>query len=284
MIKNLPLAAAFVAAFTLTASAEDYDLRKLFEREFSVGSKYLETSTEDAANKQVVTKDGQVVQQQDETTASREKRLVEILAADSEGKPSKFRYTYQSMSATKAGEKKSLEVKGLVVLVDISGDAPKVEAEGEGKIPSPLHAKLMGEARKDMTKDKKAGPEVLFPEKPVALGTEWTKDPQAAMDSMGMTGDLVAEKSSVKCKLVKGEGDLIRVVISIDFVFTTFQGMACEGPMVIHLDVEIHMAPKGPPLGQLKNGMTLTGKVSGQGVLADMSMKQEGTKTRTAAK
>ena len=286
MKHSLPFAAALLAAFSLTAAAEDYDLRKLVERKFEAGSKYSETTIEESAQKQTVSQGGQVLQEQNNTKASTQDRLVEVLSTGDEGKPTKIRYTYKSMTTTEAGEEKSVEVEGLIVTVDMTGEVAKIEAEGGKEIPAPLLAKLEAGAKKNMSDKKKEGPEALLPEKPVAIGAEWTKEPTEALKSMGIPGEgLIKDKSSVKCKLEQGKNGLLKITMTLRFAFSSFQGMTVDGdPMTITLDVVLCIAPKGMPLGSMQNAMVMVGKLSGPGANIDMSIKQSGLSVRSAAK
>ena len=275
MKRSLPLAAALLAAFSLTAAAEDYDLRKLFGRKFEAGSKYSETTTKESARKETLTE------------VSSQERVVEILSTGDEGKPSKVRYTYKSMTSTKAGEEKSVKVEGLIVTVDMTGEVAKIEAEGGKTIPVPLMAKLKASAKKSMSDKKKKGPEVLLPENPVAIGAEWSKEPTAALKSMGISIDsLIKDKSSVKCKLEQGENGLLEITMTLRFAFSSFQGMTVEGdPMTISIDVVLSIAPKGMPLGSVKNTMVMAGELSGPGARSiDLWRKQYRVKIRSAAK
>lgn len=284
MKKTLSVAAALVAAFAFTAGADEYDLVKLADRNHAVGATYHEVNSETEHQKQTVSQGGNVVQQMDRSKTTSYDRTVEVLAVNDKGKPTKTKVTFKSFSLKQGEETKDLSVDGLVVTVDASGDATTVTAEGGKEVPGEVEEFLKAEASKAKNKDEK-GPRQLLPENPVAMGAEWSKDPTKAVEQMGIpAAGLDTAASSCKGTLTKGETHALKINLKLHLVFTTFQGMPCEEPVVIDLDFTIETTAEGAPYQVETGKMNMAGKISANGAEVVMDMKSSQDKTVSAGK
>ena len=286
MKKTIVFAAGLLAAFACGASAQEYDLKALLDRENSVGTKLHEVETENQDRKQTVSQGGQVVQSTDEKMSSTSDRVVEILAVGENRKPTKRKVTYKSLTLNTGEEEKTLAVEGLVVTVDATGDEVTLTAEGDKEIPEEVRDSLEAEAAKDKAAEESKGPKDLMPEGKVKVGGEWTLPGVDAAKALGMPSDGIdTEASSFKGTLAKGGADgRLLVTLKIHLVFKTFQGMPCSKPVVIDLTATIDVTAEGEPYGAMSNAMTMEGEISANGAEVVLSMKQDSKKSISAAK
>lgn len=285
MKKTIVFAAGLLAAFACTAGAQDYDLKKLLDREPAVGAKLHEVETESQVQKQTVSQGGNVVQSTDDKLLSSSDRVVEILAVGENKKATKRKVTYSSLKMSKNGEEKVIAVEGLVITVDATGDEVVITAEGGKEIPDELKMSLEAEATKDKNAEDK-GPKDLMPEGTVKMGGEWTMSGLEAAKALGLPEDGIdAEASSFKGTLSAGEGEgRLKVTLKIHVVYKTFQGMPCTKPMTMDLEATIDVTAEGEPYGAMSNAMTMDGEISANGAEIVLGMSQSSKKSISAAK
>lgn len=220
------------------ARAQDtYDLRELIDRDDVVGQRIRHVEEEQGLTQQVVTNDGQVMQQRKE-----EKRpsqtyvdLVEELGED--GEPVRRTRTYEAFADDQG---QAVDVSGVVVTLtrttgpDGKHDWAFAAAEGSKPLPEAVRADLEGSIEKKREREAKGVTEAMFneallPVEPQAPGATWTLDMALLSRVFGM------EQGDVDLAQSEGAGTFegveerdgqpyVKVKFDMTFVVVTMRG------------------------------------------------------------
>ena len=158
------------------------------------------------------------------------KHRQEVLAVDTKGSPIRVRRAYalyQQQEAVSPGAKMMpSSLQGKTVIIERKGDHVTVKSEG---------AAIAQEDRDSLKDALNNDSKTMFPDRPVAVGEEWTPDPKAALKTFSGATKVVAHN-----KLVE---------------FVTFAGHKCA-----HFHVSLELAL---PLKAVSAQMNL--KLEGEG-------------------
>jgi hypothetical protein len=265
----LGLATLATPAFAQTT----YDLRKLSDRKAVLNESVDESEfdSEKMNNKVLNTKqpDGQqVIKEESESKGHDYHRTRTVRAVDAEGKPTEIELFYASFKDLETDQE--LEVMNTKVVFSKGADGKWSRKTENGKVPPALARKLDKELASLGKKGekKKKREEVMFPEKPVAVGATWKIDAVEMAKEMGFK---VEELEQDKCKgagklesLTTEEGkDYLTLTIAVTMTFNTFQGLPATVPLVITLDGTMKFSADGSmPNSSQKLNMTMEGTVA----------------------
>lgn len=278
---------------TFAQEAKTYDLEKVFTAKPPVGVTIAETSEERQVESQVVTQNGQPMQQQQKKGTIKYARTMVIKAVDDKGEPTQEVHSYSSWSRV-AGDAAPAPFTPVTVTLTRAADG-SWSHDKAGQLPQDF-AIWLGKELKD--RQQKAGKpkaeELMLPGKPLAVGESWKMDVAKVIKAMPPMGPIKPdpEASNGTGKLVsvtEVEGKQIAVVeLRLNLVVKTVPNMTLQAPAPMSFVMTQKVDLAAPYVGQ--QTMTMSFKLSGapqgapEGVLVNVDLQQGGKKTRSASK
>lgn len=283
MVRIASLFALSLLLLPAARAQDTYDLRELIDRDEVVGQRIRHVKSEEGSTEQVVTNNGQVMQQRKE-----EKRpsqtyvdLVEELGED--GEPVRTIRTYEAFADDQG---QALDVAGLVVtLTRTTGPDGKHDwayAAAEGKtLPDALRAELGDSVENKRERQAKGVTDAMFneallPAEPQAPGATWTLDMARLATVFGM------EEGDLDLAQCKGAGTFegveerdgqpyVNVKFDLTFVLVTMRGQKMpatpmnfvltfsvsptghDGVLTMAQRFDVSLTPDGAPPGMSVN-------------------------------
>lgn len=281
-----------LAATAASAPAQDtvtYALNAT--KAFEVGDVFTETESSDKQQKIVVTVQGQVVQDKDESTKISFTRVTQVLAVDAKGKRAKSLVYFAKFSHTAGGfEDDTLSGKVIEVVKQADGASRWRHHAGEGNLGPAAKKWLDSKYKADAAKKSKADmDDIMRPQQPVAIGGQWTPDIAALIENMGLPVN--AEKTTATCTLVGVETrdgvELAQISFEATFPLDKFPGgpqmeVAWTKGGVMNFSLKGTM-PTTARIGATEKtgGYSLEGEAEMQGASVSLSIKEENTEVRT---
>ena len=267
-------------------AAETYDLTKLLIREPRVGEVVREVTTEVEKGRQVIRRDGQVVQDQADSKREEYARQVEVLSADAKGNATKTRFVYESYERSQGESKQVMEVQDLEILVDQTKDPVRITAK-KRQIPPFLENKLTDETAQPDVAERLEKVTSFLPTEAVEVGATWSRDPVEVAKALGLGHEgIEASSSKVTGTLTaaKTKG-MLRVLIKLDVTYSEFQGNPCQEPMKVAVVIEALIpADADDPSGTMSQKLVMGGVIKTQGMLVAIDVEQSSKTEITRAK
>lgn len=282
---RVPLASLLFFSLVGLASAETYDLKEILLREPPKGQRFHEVSSESESGRQVIRREGQVVQDQSEQKSETYARKVEVLKAKPSGEALETRYVYESYERKQGETRQVLEVEGLELVVDNSSSPARVKVAGKRELPPFLENKLQDESAESSREERSKQLTPFLPKEAVAAGSTWKGDADGALDALKLDKKGVKSKKLVGA-LTKGKAEgMLQLSVELEVVYSSYQGMPCKEPMKLTVKIEATFSGKAPDhTGSSSQTMTLGGVVEMQGMEVAIDVVQTSKTKVTLAK
>ncbi len=245
-----------------------------------------EVTTEVEKGRQVIRRDGQVVQDQADSKREEYARQVEVLSADAKGNATKTRFVYESYERSQGESKQVMEVQDLEILVDQTKDPVRITAK-KRQIPPFLENKLTDETAQPDVAERLEKVTSFLPTEAVEVGATWSRDPVEVAKALGLGHEgIEASSSKVTGTLTaaKTKG-MLRVLIKLDVTYSEFQGNPCQEPMKVAVVIEALIpADADDPSGTMSQKLVMGGVIKTQGMLVAIDVEQSSKTEITRAK